>query len=778
MDSRDSIEPSLPAYLAPIRPASLVRPAPAQAPGGQGEGYRALGLRILWTGLIRYWRLVLPLWVLASALALWAVHTYVHPSYQATSLVKIDAGLELFGSLHGGSNNVNGSYLTTQVNLFTSVAVLDAALKNAEVRDLQMIRSAEDPIDELRKNLVINIRPGTSLVDVSIKSKSPEEGKTIVNAVVDAFIEFQGDAHSKTNDRIFQDLKKAKEKLEEDIKTKERELFALVDAAQGTVTPGLIGVGNAAKGGGDPKEKEDPAITLTAQEYRGLQVQKINAELELHEAEAQLERQREQYEARVGGAGGDDAIAESRRQELHLDAQLAQDPEVKEAHKEYLAAAQKVANAMRIIRKGNDPSTVAAKKLLAEKQGRYEDIRSAKIAALRRTSHAVPDDVRQAGQALDECEKRVESARTKLRICEETLNRMNLDVQKGASSTIRIKLAEQSLDVVRDMVKTLDSRIQQVKFEEGSDRRVVTIDRAVAAQVNDRRIRYMAGAPVGVLGLLLVGVMLLEVRSGRVTHPDDLTGRLRAEIYSVPPLPTARVADESRRLEQLEEFSQRMDHIRVALCGPAAPGAGRCVMITSAIGGEGKTTLAAQLAGRCANAGLSTLLIDADLRRPMLARLLEVPEEPGLTEILAGTVGPEETLVPIGNAGGFHLLPAGGSGPDPGRLFSGNAFGPLLQRLRQAFDVVIIDTSPVLPVPDALQLGRWADGAVIAARHDSSRSKLVERANKLLQSANIPLLGVVVNGVRGGGSAYGAYYGSYRGVQAYRANAPAASAES
>ena len=206
----------------------------------------------------------------------------------------------------------------------------------------------------------------------------------------------------------------------------------------------------------------------------------------------------------------------------------------------------------------------------------------------------------------------------------------------------------------------------------------------------------------------------------------------------------------------------------MTLCA-ARPGmsARRCVLITSATGGEGKTTLAAQLAGRCANAGLMTLLIDADLRRPSLGDLLEVPEGPGLVDVLTGDATPEAAMVVIGNAGGFHLLPAGTMGQDPSRLLHGDRLGQLIARFRETFDIVIIDAPPVLAVPDALLLGRWTDGAILAVRHDASRFPLVERANKRLASVGVAVLGAVVNGCRTMESAYGSYrYTPYAAAEA------------
>ncbi len=115
-------------------------------------------------------------------------------------------------------------------------------------------------------------------------------------------------------------------------------------------------------------------------------------------------------------------------------------------------------------------------------------------------------------------------------------------------------------------------------------------------------------------------------------------------------------------------------------------------------------------------------------------------------------------MVVVGNAGGFHLLAAGSAGHDPSRLLQGDRLGELLARFRATFDVVIVDAPPVLAVPDALLLGRWTDGAVLAVRHDTSRFPLVERANTRLAAIGIPVLGAVVNGVRTMESGYGAYH--------------------
>ncbi len=120
----------------------------------------------------------------------------------------------------------------------------------------------------------------------------------------------------------------------------------------------------------------------------------------------------------------------------------------------------------------------------------------------------------------------------------------------------------------------------------------------------------------------------------------------------------------------------------------------------------------------------------------------------GPVDVIRGEATAEEAIAVIGGAGGFHFLPAGPAGADPGRLFGGERLARLLAGARESFDIVIGDAPPVLPVPDALTLGRWVDGAVLAVRFDDSRYPLVDRAHRRLAAGGVPVLGAVVNGVR------------------------------
>jgi capsular exopolysaccharide synthesis family protein len=324
-------------------------------------------------------------------------------------------------------------------------------------------------------------------------------------------------------------------------------------------------------------------------------------------------------------------------------------------------------------------------------------------------------------------------------------------------------------DHLKANLEELDFKTSQENF------RVVQVDKAEAPRVatNNKRTKYQIAAPVALLFMVLGLFFLLEVKAERVADPDTLSTRMRSEVYALPPLPTARAL---RKLsaagadDQIEQFIQRLDHLRFAVCGnPSELGTGRCVLITSAIGGEGKTTLAAQLAARCGNAGMATLLIDADLRRSKLCQVLDVPESTGLSDLLKDEdeTAISNVVIPV-QGGTFYFLPAGTAIQDTNRVFQGRRLGLLITQLRQLYDLIIIDSPPVLPVPDALILGRWADGAVLAARYDISRFSQVDRARRQLDNAGIAIMGTVINGMRNADSYYGRY--SYSGKRSSQAS--------
>jgi capsular exopolysaccharide synthesis family protein len=405
-------------------------------------------------------------------------------------------------------------------------------------------------------------------------------------------------------------------------------------------------------------------------------------------------------------------------------------------------------------------SRTAAQKELDKLSKRYVSLWKKKFDEI---SKRLKNSGDSSSQSVDELKVKIAQLNKKKESQTKLFKAMDFQQKETNADTFEATYLEYQINKLHGREDWVEKNLEQLKFDDSRDTyRVGQVDVASIPKTpsNNKRLKYVAAAPLGVLFVMLGFFLLLEVKAERVADPDALSTRVRSEVYALPPLPSARAIRKLTATEadnQIENFIQRLDHLRFALCGkPADLGRGRCVMITSAIGGEGKTTLAAQLAARCGNAGMSTLLIDSDLRRAALCRLLDVPEGLGLSDLLKDEAAIDEVAIPV-QEGAFYLLPAGTPIQDTSRILHSPKFGQLINHLRQLYDLIIIDSPPVLPVPDALILGRWADGAVIAARYDISRFPQVERARRQLDNAGIAILGTVINGLRHSDSYYGRY---------------------
>jgi len=170
----------------------------------------------------------------------------------------------------------------------------------------------------------------------------------------------------------------------------------------------------------------------------------------------------------------------------------------------------------------------------------------------------------------------------------------------------------------------------------------------------------------------------------------------------------------------------------------------KVVMITSSFPGEGKTTIAANLAVTFAQSGNRVLLVDCDLRRPNLHKIFEHPRNPGVTEVLAGDVPLGKALHTTG-IDNIALLTAGTIPPNPAELLCSDSMRDLLARLRASYDIVILDAPPVIPVTDAPLLTALTDLVVVVIESGRIPANAARRMKELLQSVQAPVAGFVLN---------------------------------
>ena len=175
------------------------------------------------------------------------------------------------------------------------------------------------------------------------------------------------------------------------------------------------------------------------------------------------------------------------------------------------------------------------------------------------------------------------------------------------------------------------------------------------------------------------------------------------------------------------------------------------IAVTSPVVGDGKSTVTANLAAALAASGLRVVVVEADLRRPSLGELLDVPDDvPGLTSVLLGEASVGECLTPTKAAGGAALgyLPPGPLPANPPALLGSDAFGRLLDRIDEAgVDVILLDCPPVLSVSDALVAAQDVDGVIlVVAVNQTKKAQLLETVQRL-HEVEAKIVGVVVNGV-------------------------------
>jgi protein-tyrosine kinase len=205
--------------------------------------------------------------------------------------------------------------------------------------------------------------------------------------------------------------------------------------------------------------------------------------------------------------------------------------------------------------------------------------------------------------------------------------------------------------------------------------------------------------------------------------------------------------------EQYKNFCARFEYtVDVREC--------KVVAISSAIAGEGKTVSTVNLAANLASTGRKkVLLIDLDLRKSDLAKGLRFPSTPGMVELLAGSASLNEVLRFVITQG-LHVIPSGKRVPNPWSLLAGEKFRIFLQELRDQYDVILLDTAPMLPVSDTLVLRDLVDGIVLVHRLGYTPHNLFRQA--LEDIGEKKLLGVLLNGVEPQSERYyQRYYGKY-----------------
>jgi len=200
--------------------------------------------------------------------------------------------------------------------------------------------------------------------------------------------------------------------------------------------------------------------------------------------------------------------------------------------------------------------------------------------------------------------------------------------------------------------------------------------------------------------------------------------------------------------------------LRTSVLLSTAPRPPQTLLVTSAQVGEGKTSTACNLAMSFAQRGGPVLIVDADLRRPSVAKTLGISNEKGLSSFLTGAHSLDEVLIQYERVPNLWVLPAGPRPPDPAELLSSHMMEATLKDFMKRFTQIVIDSPPLLLVTDAVVLSAMVDGVILVVASGTTARGALARAHRILENAGSRVLGMVLNKVD---MRFDTYYGSYYG---------------
>lgn len=432
----------------------------------------------------------------------------------------------------------------------------------------------------------------------------------------------------------------------------------------------------------------------------------------------------------------------------------------------------------------NHPTVAAAKTVEAAAEREFAEVKQKYGPAFptykeaeKKFELAKSDTKRQAEAVISSIEKEYRVALASERAMEGALTRVQGTIQATNRKEIDLGNFEREVATNRHLYETFLARVKETNAAgdiQSAAARVVDPAQPGRQPVKPKKVQI---AVLALLGSLLGASMLaflLNRLDNTVKTTDAVEARLGEPLLgALPKLSGAEVKSASRLVKDIPNsaFAEAVRSVNTAILLGTLDHPHKVIAITSALPGEGKSTLAINLA-LAQGAGKRVLLIDADLRRPVLSSRLGLDASaPGFTEILGGVAGLDSLIrLPDSN---MHVLGAGKLPPNPHELFATERFRDVLTGLKGAFDLIILDCPPLQLVSDALLVGAQSTGLVFLVQAGETPVPLIRRNLKRIREGRVNTLGVVLNGhdfttaerYYGEYSGYGKYGGAYYGAK-------------
>ncbi|HTU25174.1 MAG TPA: polysaccharide biosynthesis tyrosine autokinase [Pirellulales bacterium] len=690
----------------------------------------------LFQALRRRWTLAIGLGMVLSGILASLVWLLVPVRYETQALIKVSKVLPVvLQNVQPGQEEAAAYeiYKKTQLQLIKSNFVLSRAARKPDMQDLVTIKEhKEDPVGFLEAKLQVDYPGDAELMRIALKGTHREELAKIVNAVVDSYMDeiVSGDkvTRLKQRDLLNQNFSANQEKFRQQ-HDKYKKLAAELGA-------------NSSEAAQLRKRMADGRLQTLMNSYGELQRR-------IQEQQTQIRVLKERKEN-----SKEDATPAS---EHLMEAEFARDPIISDLTKQLNLQRLQIKDAKSRLA---DPNSYWVKELKRQLATLEEQIQERRLEIQPEVAERVNSAASMGGSRSFDPDTMLPMLETENRAMQERLTLMQEDLDKQLKAygkldvdTADLSNQESSLDDLKQIIKRVGMQLSYWTIELEAEQRIRVMDQASRPQGDDSLQKYLAVGFAGLVGfgVVLFGVAYIEFQSRRLNSVSEVKEGLGLPVIGELPTLSGRTWRKIRSgspagvaLEAL--LSESIDSIRTRLLHTSGIESPRVVMVTSADPREGKTTLAIQLATSLARSGRRTLLIDGDVRNPTIHRVFELALDPGLCEILRGDVERAVALQPSRTAQ-LWVLAAGRCCLQSVQALSQTALHDLLATLRNEFEFIVIDSSPVLKLADPLLFGQHVDVALLSVLRDISKTPQIYEAAERLKSVGITVLGTVVNGV-------------------------------
>jgi capsular exopolysaccharide synthesis family protein len=713
------------------RPSLATSPGPAPEPDAKlPPGLSATPtLAALLHALGRRWLLAVGLGVAASALGVAAVLVLFPAKYTAQARFEVAARSASPIFFQGQGDEDFPHFKNKIASLLKSPLVLNAALYDKDVQDLETVRRHASPVEWLETALKTDYLLGPEVLRVSLGGDQPEDVAKLLNAIAFAFLK-EIEQREKTRRLTLLEELKTNQRFEEDGLRQKQVMLRKLEEERGL----------------EDLDTTRMKFQAALNELTGLKKARmdkrqdqINTQEEIHALQA---KDKAFAQTPITADQFDEAFRGNVRVQIFLAEKAKLQKEIVDIQRvspgSQALIAQKQEDLERLDKELKDVKEKLRPEVERELRDRLHDELKATIVNLR--------------DRLKLLKTQEEELHSEVQRMDEGARKLNPSNRPKSADMVGL---ENQIAYTQSALQELGKKIATLAVEPAANTRVTLLQKAeVPGQTDNSRQAKMAGmAGFGLFGLVLLGVSFWEFRSRKISQVDEVVQGLGLNVVgTLPALPNRARSPLSRNaspgdLLWQSQLNEAVDAIRTRLLHESRAGEIKVLMVTSAVSGEGKTSLASQLAASLARAWKNTLLVDGDLRHPASHALFDLPQEPGLSELLRGEAAPADAIRPT-PLSRLWMIPAGHWDSHAIQALAQPSVKSLFTQLKEQYDFIIVDSCPVLPVTDSLLLGQHVDAVLFSILRDVSRTPAVHAAQQRLNQLGIRLLGAVVVGAR------------------------------